>query len=236
LPQLKVFHSIGQRFVKNKQTVAAVQQYQLPKVVRPLTARVGIEGGMTALLADFVITLLPTLVLSRLLLWLTKIWSASMVRLLLVVHFASLALCLLAVRWVAAGSVPYGWTGALALIVPGQLAWLLVDALRLAPPQQQHLSWISPVKANTPIHCLDASLRDVGGLCPEPGRGFARGASPRSPDRWRSARADARSSGPSSPHRSASFAAPSSYASRRSPPGLQLGRGALSTPERPEDI
>jgi len=66
---------------------------------------------MTALLADFVITLLPTLVLSRLLLWLTKIWSASMVRLLLVVHFASLALCLLAVRWVAAGSVPDGWTG-----------------------------------------------------------------------------------------------------------------------------
>jgi len=91
---------------------------------------------MTALLADFVITLLPTLVLSRLLLWLTKIWSASMVRLLLVVHFASRALCLLAVRWVAAGSVPYGWTGALALIVPGQLAWLLVDALRLALRRQ----------------------------------------------------------------------------------------------------
>jgi hypothetical protein len=92
---------------------------------------------MTALLADFVITLLPTFVVSRLLLWLTKTWSGSVVR-LIVVHLASLVLCaslalfLEAGGWLAVEGVSGQPLAALALFTPGQLAWLLVDAFGLA--------------------------------------------------------------------------------------------------------
>ena len=97
---------------------------------------------MTALLADFVITLLPTFVLSRLLLWATRFWSGSVVR-LIVVHLASLALCaslalfLDAVGWLAAEGVSGQPLAALALFAPGQLAWLLVDAFGLARRRRQ---------------------------------------------------------------------------------------------------
>jgi hypothetical protein len=47
---------------------------------------------MQVFLSDFVISIVPTLVISRVLLWITKGWTNSFVRLVMV-HAASLVLC-----------------------------------------------------------------------------------------------------------------------------------------------
>ena len=93
-------------------------------------------GHMIVSVADVVLSLLPTFVSSRVLLWLTRAWSESVVR-LLAVHLASLGLCLLALRLLAFEAMPGWWTAALALLVPGQLMWLLVDAFVLVRRRRQ---------------------------------------------------------------------------------------------------
>jgi hypothetical protein len=85
---------------------------------------------MQAFVSDFIISIVPTLVVSRVLLWITKGWTNSFVR-LVVVHAASLVLCVGLGTWVFAGSPTSAFLGAFALFAPGQLAWLLVDLFRL---------------------------------------------------------------------------------------------------------
>ena len=85
---------------------------------------------MTPLLADVLISLLPTFVLSRLLLWLMMRWSGSVVR-LVIVHAVSLMLCIAVVSRLTVTCLPIGPVAALAMFLPGQMAWLLVDAFPL---------------------------------------------------------------------------------------------------------
>jgi hypothetical protein len=85
---------------------------------------------MVAFLADFVISILPTFLVSRLFLRLTRGWSDRLVR-LVVIHAASLALCVALGTWVFEGIPTYRSVGALAVFAPGQSAWLLVDVFRL---------------------------------------------------------------------------------------------------------
>jgi hypothetical protein len=85
---------------------------------------------MTAFLTDFLISIVPTFVVSWLLVWTTKRWSDSLVR-LVVVHCAALAQCVLAGSWVFVGSGDESAMAALALFAPGQLAWFLIDTFRL---------------------------------------------------------------------------------------------------------
>jgi hypothetical protein len=85
---------------------------------------------MFAFLPDVVLSLLPTFVCGRGLLWLTRAWSESVGR-LFAVHLASFGLCLLAVGSLTVEVIAGRWTAALALLLPGQLIWLLVDAFRL---------------------------------------------------------------------------------------------------------
>jgi hypothetical protein len=91
---------------------------------------------MLAFLSDLVISIVVTLVISRLLLWITKGWTDSLVR-LVVAHAASLVLCVVLGTWVLAGIADSPSDGALALFAPGQLAWLLVDLLRRVLRQRQ---------------------------------------------------------------------------------------------------
>jgi hypothetical protein len=91
---------------------------------------------MQAFLSDFVISLASTLVVSRVQLWITKGWTNSIVR-LVVVHAASLVLCVALGTWVLAGAADSPSLGALALFAPAQLAWLLVDLLRRVLRQRQ---------------------------------------------------------------------------------------------------
>ena len=85
---------------------------------------------MTAFLTDFLISIVPTFLVSRLLLWITKRWSDSAVR-LIVVHCVALGLCVVAGSWVFVGNGTVPVIAALALFAPGQWAWFLVDAFRL---------------------------------------------------------------------------------------------------------
>ena len=85
---------------------------------------------MTAFLTDFLISIVPTFVVSRLLVWITKRWSHSLVR-LAVVHCGALALCVPAGTWIFVGNATEAALVAVALFVPGQLAWFLIDAFRL---------------------------------------------------------------------------------------------------------
>src|SRR5262245_27780802 len=93
-------------------------------------------SAMQAFLGDFVISIVLTLVISRLLLRLTKGWTNSLVR-LVVAHAVSLVLCVALGTWVLAGIADSPSLGALALFAPGQLAWLLVDLLRRVLRQRQ---------------------------------------------------------------------------------------------------
>jgi len=81
---------------------------------------------MQAFLSDFLISIVPTFMVSRVLLWFTKGLTHGFER-LVVVNAASLGLCVLFGVWVLAGR----FLAALALFAPGQLAWLLVDLFRL---------------------------------------------------------------------------------------------------------
>jgi hypothetical protein len=85
---------------------------------------------MIGFLADFLISIIPTFIVSRLFLWFTKRWTNSLVR-LIALHIASLGLCVLAGIAVLSSSDTYRPVTAFALFAPGQLAWLLVDAFRL---------------------------------------------------------------------------------------------------------
>jgi hypothetical protein len=86
---------------------------------------------MSAFVADFLVSILPTFVVSRLLLWITKGWSDSPIR-LVAVHCASLGLCMAAGTWGFVGSATdHPIVIALALFTPGELLWLLIDIFRL---------------------------------------------------------------------------------------------------------
>jgi hypothetical protein len=91
---------------------------------------------MIAFAADVVLSLLPTFVCSRALLWLTRAWSESVMR-LLAVHLTSLGLCVLATGLLTVEAMPGRWTAGLALVVPGQLLWLVVDAFWLVRRRRQ---------------------------------------------------------------------------------------------------
>jgi hypothetical protein len=84
---------------------------------------------MIGFLTDFLVSIIPTFIVSRLFLWATQ-WSNSVPR-LVVVHVASLCVCVLVGTAVLAISDTHKLLSALALFAPGQLAWLLVDAFRL---------------------------------------------------------------------------------------------------------
>jgi hypothetical protein len=87
---------------------------------------------MTDFLADLVLSILATFAVSRLLLWMTRRWSQSFVR-LIAVHCAALILCVAAGIWGFAGSDTLRPVIAFAILfAPGELAWLLVDLFRLA--------------------------------------------------------------------------------------------------------
>ena len=85
---------------------------------------------MQAFVSDFIISIVPTLVVSRILLLITNRWPDRLRR-LVVVHVASLALCVALGASVLEGIASSPLLGALALFAPGQLAWLLVDLFRL---------------------------------------------------------------------------------------------------------
>ena len=88
--------------------------------------------AMQAFLSDLAISLVSTLVISRVLLWITRGWTNSLAR-LITAHAASLVLCVVLGTWVLARlAVDAPFLSALALFAPGQLAWLLVDLLRVA--------------------------------------------------------------------------------------------------------
>jgi hypothetical protein len=85
---------------------------------------------MAAFISDLVISIVPTFVVSRVLLLAGRRWYSSALR-LLVVHALSLGLCIWAGFLVFEGHPSSRLTAALALFAPSQLAWLLVDAFRL---------------------------------------------------------------------------------------------------------
>ena len=85
---------------------------------------------MTGILVDIVIALLPTFIVSRLLLWPTRRWSDSTVR-LIAVHTLSFALCVVGVNWLPVADLPHRSIAPFVVFAPGQLAWLLIDAFRL---------------------------------------------------------------------------------------------------------
>jgi hypothetical protein len=85
---------------------------------------------MQSFLIDFIISIVPTFVVSRALLWFTKIWSDTLKR-LVTVHVVSLVLCVVLVTWFSAGVIDSPSAEAVALFTPGQAAWLLVDLFRL---------------------------------------------------------------------------------------------------------
>jgi hypothetical protein len=89
---------------------------------------------MIGFLTDFVISVTPTFLVSRLLLWITGRWSNSLVR-LIAVHVVSLVLCVAAASLVVIGSVKP--MNAFTLFATGELAWLLVDLFRLVLRRRQ---------------------------------------------------------------------------------------------------
>jgi hypothetical protein len=85
---------------------------------------------MAAFLSDLVISAIPTFAVSRVLLWISKLWPNNTTR-LVTVHAVSLGLCIGIGLLVFEGTVVSRLLAALALFAPGQLAWLLVDAFRM---------------------------------------------------------------------------------------------------------
>ena len=93
--------------------------------------------AMQTFLSDLVISIVSTLVVSRLLLWITREWTNSLLH-LVATHAASLVLCVVLGTWILARlATDAPFLGALALLAPGQLAWLLVDLLRRVLRQRQ---------------------------------------------------------------------------------------------------
>ena len=85
---------------------------------------------MQAFVSDFIISILPTFVVSRVLLWITAQWSNSLMR-LAAVHATSLAVCVAAGAFAFQGINSSPPVGAIALFAPGQLAWFLIDLFRI---------------------------------------------------------------------------------------------------------
>jgi hypothetical protein len=84
---------------------------------------------MQAFISDFIISIVPTFVVSRVLLWITTQWSNGLVR-LAAVHGTSLAVCVAAGAFAFEGINSSPLVGAIALFAPGQLAWFLIDLFR----------------------------------------------------------------------------------------------------------
>src|SRR5262249_32550328 len=88
--------------------------------------------AMQAFVSDLAISIVSTLVISRVLLRITRGWTNGLAR-LVTAHALSLVFCVVLGTWVLARlAVDAPFLGALALFAPGQLAWLLFDLLRLA--------------------------------------------------------------------------------------------------------
>jgi hypothetical protein len=85
---------------------------------------------MQGFLSDFIISIVPTFVVSRVLLWITSRWFNSLVR-LVAVHAASLTVCVAFGAFLFEGINSSPPVGALALFAPGQLAWFLIDLFRV---------------------------------------------------------------------------------------------------------
>jgi hypothetical protein len=85
---------------------------------------------MQAFVSDFIISIVSTFVVSRVLLWITSQWPNSLGR-LAAVHATSLAVCVAAGAFAFDGINSSPSVGAFALFAPGQLAWFLIDLFRL---------------------------------------------------------------------------------------------------------
>jgi hypothetical protein len=85
---------------------------------------------MQAFMSGFIISIVPTFVVSRVLLWITTQWFNSFVR-LVAVHVASLAVCVASGAFAFEGINSSSPIGAFALFGPGQLAWFLIDLFRV---------------------------------------------------------------------------------------------------------
>jgi hypothetical protein len=85
---------------------------------------------MADFIADFLMSIVPTYIVSRLLLWCSKRWTSALPPLVLV-HALSLALCTGVGAIVMQGNRLEPFETSLALIAPGQLAWLLIDLFGL---------------------------------------------------------------------------------------------------------
>jgi len=85
---------------------------------------------MQAFVSDFIVSIVPTFVVSRVLLWITAQWFISLVR-LVAVHATSLAVCVASGAFAFEGIYSSPPVGAFALFAPGQLAWFLIDLFRL---------------------------------------------------------------------------------------------------------
>jgi hypothetical protein len=91
---------------------------------------------MADFVADFLVSIVPTYVVSRLLLWCSNRWLDALPR-LVSVHALSLALCTAAGIIAMAGGRLEPLTASLALFAPGQFAWLLIDMFRLVIRQRR---------------------------------------------------------------------------------------------------
>jgi hypothetical protein len=89
---------------------------------------------MIGFLTDFVTSLTPTFLVSRLLLWITRRCSDSLVG-LVAVHVVSVVLCVAAASLLVIDSVKV--MNVFGLFALGELAWLLVDAFRLVLRRRQ---------------------------------------------------------------------------------------------------
>ena len=91
---------------------------------------------MADLIADFLVSIVPTYIVSRLLLWISNRWLNALPPLVLV-HLLSLALCATVGTIVMAGDRLQPLEASLAIFVPGQLAWVLIDMFRFVVRQRR---------------------------------------------------------------------------------------------------
>jgi hypothetical protein len=91
---------------------------------------------MADFVADFLVSIVPTYIVSRLLPWCSKQWTDALLRLVLD-HALSLALCTGVGAIVMAGDHLEPLEASLALFAPGQLAWPLIDVFRLVIRQRR---------------------------------------------------------------------------------------------------
>jgi hypothetical protein len=75
---------------------------------------------MQAFVSDFIISIVSTFVVSRVLLWITTQWFISLVR-LVAVHAMSLAVCVASAAFAFEGIYSSPPVGAFALFAPSQL-------------------------------------------------------------------------------------------------------------------